>query len=685
MTAQLQATRPVARLAAGLALAALTCWAQAGARSPPRLDQEIAAFRLTGVEGYVLARYLRDDNFNSQQPGSAGTRTRQSNVIEEVFLLTHSYVYHPRLLSLDLGGGPVFDRSRYALDGAPADGKQRLYNLRAHASVLRDKPYSATLFYDRQNQNQNLGPALELLTENRRYGASLALRNPVTPMPLQLEFTRSDTHGRGSGQTIDDRIDQVRLTTSANIGKIGISNFQYLGSHQDSLSGSASLPVRPSQFNSSSAYLDTRLKLGARSQYDLANTIALNNNSYTVGQALPEQLRNFNFGLDLRGRHSGDLQTYGRYNFITNKQREESLQANSAGAGINYRFNPALSGSLSARGELNRGSHLESSAYAVEGSAQYQQTLPLGQAVVAYTLSYGQRDQQAAALQSRIFGEHLTLTGTASVTLGKQQIVAGTVVVSNLTRSQVFVEGRDYVLTQLGLTLRVQRLVGGNILDGQEVLVDYDFWLGGSYALSQLDNSISLSWAYKNLLSMLARYTDSAPRLESGAPTIPVNPASSVLYSLHAEIPFSLLWQQQVLGANAERENRREVILPYRRTSYETYVQADLPLVDGGNIRLGSRRLQVGYGNNQAQDVNLRAYDLRLWLRLANGIDVSVDATRERDTGTPVLRERSFRSARAQWRQRKLVWTFNLTRSHELQGPAESRRTFGQMTLRRDF
>lgn len=685
MTARRETGRLAPKLAAGVALAAITCCSQASARTAPRADQEIAPFRLTGVEGYVLARYLADDSFNSRQLGSAGTRTRQSNLIEEVFLLTHSYVYHPTLLTLDLGVGPILDRSRYELDGRPTDGDRQLYNLRAQATVLRDKPYNAALFYDRQNQNQSLGPALEVLTENSRYGARLSLRNPVTPVPLGVELTRSDNRGRGGGQTIDDRINQVRLTTAANIGKIGTSNFHYLRSHQESLSGSASLALRPSQFDSSSAYLDTRLKLGDRDQYDLVNTIVRNSNNYTVGEAPPTQLRDFNFGLDLRGRQSDDVQTYGRYNFISSKQREDSLQTNSAGGGISYRFSPAFSGALAMRGEVGRGTHLDSSLYAIDGSAQYQQTLPLGQATVAYAFSYGQRDQRATALQSRILGERMTLAGTTAVTLGKQQIVARTVVVSNLTRSQVFVEGQDYLLFQLGLNLRVQRLVGGNILDGQEVLVDYDFGLGGSYALSQLDNSISFNWAYKNLLSMLARYADSAPRLESGAPTIPLNPGSSILYSFHAELPFSLLWQRQLLGANAERENRREVILPYRRANYETYVQVDLPLVESGSIRIGLRKQKVDYGTNQAQDVNLRAYDLRLWLRLANEIDVSVDATRERDTGTPVVRKRSFRSARAQWRQRKLVWTFNLTRNHELQGPAESKRTFGQMSLRRDF
>lgn len=685
MTAGVRTLRGAGRLGIAVALAASTCCAQAAGRNAPEASQEIAPFRLTGVEGYVLARYLTDDNFYSYQLGSVGTRTRQSNVIEEVFLLTHSYVYHPSLLTLDLGGGPVFDRSRYELDGVRSDGNRRFYNVTAHATVLRDKPYSGALFYDRQHQNQNLGPALEFLTENTRYGASLSLRNPVTPVPLKLEVTRSTNHGRGSGQTLDDRIDQVRLTTSANIGKTGISNFYYLASHQESLSGSVNLPVQPSQFKSSSAYLDTRLKLGARNEYDLANTIALNTNDYTVAQALPVQMRDFNFGLDLRGRPSDDLQTNARYNFVSNKQREESLQSNTAGAGINYRFTPALSGALGVRAEVNRATHLDASLYAIDGSAHYTQPLPLGQATLGYTFSYSRHDQQATAAQSTMVGEHATLSGTSFVTLSRPQVIPGTVVVSNLTRSQVFVEGQDYVVSQLGLKSRIQRLVGGNIVDAQEVLVDYDFALGGSYALTQLDNSVFVSWAYQNLLSMLARYTDSAPRLQSGAPTAPVNPSSTILYSLHAEIPTSLLWQQQLLGANAERENRREIILPYRRTSYEAYVQVDLPLVDNGNLRLGSRRLRVDYDNNQAQDVNLRASDLRLWLRLANGVDVSLDATRERDTGTPIVRERSFRSAKAQWRQRKLLWTFTLTRTHELQGAAESRRTFGQMSLRRDF
>ncbi|MHB1123584.1 MAG: hypothetical protein ACYC0T_12800 [Ramlibacter sp.] len=686
MTAFPSTARVAANLAIALVLApASACWAQAGARLKPKVDQEIAPFRLTGVDGYVQVRSLTDDSLYSQQSGSAGSHARQSNLIEEVLLLTHSYVYHPSLLSLDLGGGPVLDRSRYELNGERTDANRRMYNLQALATVLRDKPYTGQLFFGRHNQTQNLGPALEILTENTRYGASLSLRNPVTPMPLKLDLTRSDNRGRGGQYVIDDRIDQAHFTTSANIGKSGGSNFQYMGTRQHSVSGSTGLPIQISRFHGNSAQLNTRLKLGALNQYDFANTIALNTNDYTVGQALPTQLRDFDFGVDLRGQHASDSQTYARYNFSSGRRDQDSMRSNSASAGITHDFNPHLSGTLAARGESNRASHLSFALYAIDGSAQYRRPLPLGQATLDCSFSYSRRDQHATALQSRLLGERLTLTGTTLVTLGKPQIVAGTVVVSNLTRTQRFVEGRDYVLSQIGLDLRIQRLLGGNILDGQEVLIDYDFALGGSYRASQFDSAVGASWAYKSYLSMFARYTASAPRIDSGAPTSPLNQARTTLFGLRAEVPLSLPWWPLLLGGNAERENRRETILPYQRSSHETYAQVDLPLVDTGNIRIGSRRMQVDYDNNPAQGVNLQAYDLRLWSRLPYGIDLSVDGSRERDSGTPVLRERSFTSVKAQWRQRKLLWTFSLTRTHDVQGPTERRRTYGQMSLRRDF
>ena len=42
-------------------------------------------------------------------------------------------------------------------------------------------------------------------------------------------------------------------------------------------------------------------------------------------------------------------------------------------------------------------------------------------------------------------------------------------------------------------------------------------------------------------------------------------------------------------------------------------------------------------------------------------------------------------SAKAQWRNRKLLYSFDLTRVRDIQGATDRQRTNGQMLLRRDF
>lgn len=682
------APRAAARLA-GLVMVVLASqgagWAQSGVRLRAKVDEEIAPWRLTGVEGYVQARYLTDANGYSIRPEDALSRTRQAILLEEVFILTHSYIYHPSLLALDVGGGPVIERSRSEFEQTATRGRSLLYNLRAHATVLRDKPYTALLFYDRNNQTQRLGPALEVLTENTRYGLNVLLRSPVVPMPLRFELARTANHGEGADELIDDRTDQMRFVAEAKLGTLGTSLFQYIGTRRHSASGSAGLPLRTSAFVDHRASLDSRLKFGTARQYELANTVAVDRSSYRIGDGPATQLTRTDVTLELRGRESPAVQTHARYGFAGFSQPDDTTTLHTAGAGVTYRFTPELTGSLGGRGEIHRGSRLDTKAFAVDASAQYQKALPLGLATLGYSVVHQRRDQQAAAAQAQVLGERLTLTGTSAVPLGKQQPIASSVVVSNLTRTQTFVEGQDYALSPLGLALRIQRLIGGNILDAEEVLVDYAYVLGGSYALSQLDQTVNLAWAYERTLNLFARYLDSAPRLESGAPTTPVNPGRSALYGLRAEVPLTMLSQPLLLGGSAEREHRREAVLPYRRANGEAYVQADLPLMAGGSLRVGARRMQLDYADRPAQAVDLRGVDLRLSARPGSGVDLSLDATRERDTGTAVARERSFVSGRAQWRLRKLSWSLVLTRTDDLQGATRKQRTHGQMILRRDL
>lgn len=682
--------RRAGRLVLGVALlpAASLCWAQASGPLRLKAATEIASFRLTGIDAHALLRYTSDTSSSAPGSGTA-TRARQSNLSEEIYLMTHSYIYHPSLLTLDLGLGPTIDKSRYDNEGdaggSGSSGRRQALSLNARATILRDKPYTGALFFDRGSQTQSVGPAQQMATQNTSLGATFSLRRAVTPVPLQLELTRSKYQGSGAEQVVDDRVDQLRLKLDSTLGKLGSSAFSLVHTRQESASGSAGLPIQPNTSASDRANLDTQLRFGSDKEYELSNVVSLNRSSYTLGEASLANLKDVSFGLDLRAQHSEDLQTNLHYNLNASKQDEQSMVQNSANAGLNYRFSPDLSGNLGLRAESSRGSQFSAMGYGIDGSVQYRQTLPLGMATTGYNLAYSRRSQQEAAWQSRMLGEHVTLAGSGFVALGKPQIVASTVRVSNLTRTQTFVEGSDYLLSQIGLELRIQRLIGGNIVDSQEVLLDYDYASGGNYASSQLDNGLSLSWAYKSYLNLSLRYQTSSPRLDSGESSAPLNPVKSLFYGARSDFPLSLGWQQFQFSASVEREIRREAILPYKRSSVEFLAETDLPWVNAGSIRLGQRQLRVEYEDELLHGVNLATLDMRLWARLAKGVSLSAEASRYRDSGAPALRQGSLASIKAQWRQRKLSWTFDLNHSSEVQGSAERTRTFAQMLLRRDY
>ncbi len=660
------------------------CAAQQSAPLRIKRTAEITPFRLTGIDGYMVTRYLRDDSSSSGQAAGAGTRQSLSTLSEELFVMTHSYVYHPGLLSLDLGGGPIIDKSRYGGDGIATHQGRQVYNLSGRATVLRDKPYNGALFYDLRNQTQQLGPAQVMLTENARSGFEFALLNPVTPVPLRVDATRSTTQGKGADQVTDERVDRLRLRLDANIGTLGTTVFQYQGMQQASKSGSPGLPIQASTTDTALANLDTRLKFGADRQYELANFITLNTNRYAFSQAPGLAYNDFRFSLDLRGRHSEMLQSYGRFDLNSGKQGDQTTGLTSLRGGLTYRPNADVTGTLAAHGENNKTGASIANSYGLDGTAQYRHALSLGEARIGYGFSYLQREQEAAAQQARTIGETVTLSGTGFVTLTRQQVAAGSVSVSNLTRTQTYVEGSDYLLTVVGLTTRIQRTVGGNILDGQDVLIDYAYEFGGSYALKQLDQNLNVSWVLGTYLNAYARFADSAPQISSGTPTATLNPAKTSLFGTRGEFPFDW-WLYTRLGGNAERENRRETISPYQRGSLEAYAQVELPWVRSGDLRLGTRRTRIDYDFNPLQGVKLTAYDVRLSSRLPYNIDVSLNATRERDTGAPLARERSYVAARAKWRMRKLQATFELTRTHDAQGESQRTRSYGLFTLRRDF
>ena len=672
----------------------VNCWAQSASTSKSKGD-EIAPFRLTGnVEGSVVLRYNKDDSTLTSAASGVPSQTGLSGFTEEVNLMTRGYIYHPNLLSFEIDGGPVWEQSKDKTNGVVTDTGRQMYNLNVHATVLREKPYTGSVFFNHLNETQIVGPAQSMQTESTRYGFDVRLRNPVTRFPVQFEFEKSENQGSGSNQIQNDRTQRSRLTVDADLDNLGpnsvggsrvsgSSTFQFDHSVRDSISGAIGLPILPSNNNDDRVSLDTRLKLGTGTVYELYNSISAHNSSYAINQGPATQLNDKNVVLDLRARPLETLQTNARYNYNSSQQGIQSTTLNAVSAGVNYQPTEEWTAFANSRYERTQSTQLNSKSLGADGSLQLRKPLRVGQLNASANLAINEREQQANAPSAAVILEPLTLAGFTYSTLRQDLIDSTTLVVTNLDRTVTFRPGLDYELNPLGLQLQIRRTLGSLISDPQNLLVDYQYATGGSYTIRQFDEGLAVGWSYKSAFSVNARRALSNPKLISGSSTAPINPVRSTLYDMHLEWPVSVFSEELVMGGNAEREYRDEVILPYTRKGYDIYAQMNLPMVANGSLQLGKRYQATDYRDPLVADANTLGYSLRLSARVGFGAQLNFESTLDQDNGVGTLLKRYTNRLSLRWRKAKLQSTLEISQVRESQGATESNHLVGQFMLQR--
>lgn len=647
--------------------------------------EEIAPFRLTGIDGHVGVEYLRDELSTSQTGAivtSSPSNQTQSNLREEIFVMSHSYVYHPGFLTLDIGGGPILQDAGIDINGDRMSSGDTLYNFTGRATFLRDKPVRGSLFYDHLNPTVTVAPGEIMSQESSRYGLDFSLSGPGVPFPLTLGWLHTQTEGSGSGRIVDDTLKQLNLNINHSFGALGSTSLQYQATDQTSRSGSLSLPIQASTSTSQGLNVNTRLQFGSAQQYDLTNNVSLNRREYTLSHgALPDN-GDFAFLLDLRARPSRRLSLFGTYQQNRSDQGNTTLVTQTLSGGLSHLPLPDLEANLDIRLERSDADQYAFTSRALEGSLHYKRPLFMGNLQMSYGVRHDRRDQQASNPLVNIIDERIILTGTTQVSLSRPHVVSGTVVVSNLTQTQTFIENLDYLVIVVGTETRIQRLSSGGILDGEDVLVDYTYDIGGSYGSTQLDQTLSLNWNISRHFDTYLRLFDASPEITSGISTFPLNSVRSTLLGMRGEVPLSIGVPVSV-GGSYEWEHRRETISPFQREAGDLFAQTTDPLFGLANVRFTGRRSRITYDFSD-QDIDLTGYELRFWARRF-GVDLLAVINHEKDVGATTPRKRTDGSVNAIWRERKLTLTASLVYSHELQGTFERNQALFRLVARRDF
>jgi hypothetical protein len=644
---------------------------------PTAWAADIAPFRFTSVDGEISLRQY----FDEQMGGTIGlpkTGETRSTLEGEVFLRTEGYVYHPNLLKVDLGGGPLLVQSKVTSGGVSNSSTDPLYNLTAHFNFLEQKPYPVSFYYEHLNPSVYTSTTSRFLQENNKVGFNAALRRPGASANYVVDAFRSTTQGEGIDQIVDDEIEQASFRMGHSMGPNANGQLLLQRNDQDSRSGSPGVPILPTQSRTDTFNYDTKFKFVGDRKMQLHNVITYLDQEFdnSLGTLLREDLR---ITPDLRWYHSDTRDSYYRLNYVDSRDNAIVTNNRNLTAGINDRPSDKMNMGADIQLEDNKTTGFSVVSQSIGGNIKYEQDITSGQMRLSYAARYDHRDQQASAAQIPVVGELITLVGTTGVALANDYVVTSTIEVWNTGRTQLYTENVDYRVIVLGATTEIERLSSGAILDGQQVLVDYEYQTSGTVDYTMLTQNVQAGWSLKQYYNVYARLRNAVADIKTGSPTLPLNTGTSWTTGARADLPLK---NDMNIGAELIYDNYEQDISPYVRDSIDAYVEMPLPFLS--TLRLSARRVHVD-NIGSVEDVDLRGLLLRVRSRPWFRANLTAELNMEEDVGGSLYRKLVSGSTTLSWRVRRLLLSAEFRASRETQGTFERDRLLFRFFLTREI
>lgn len=668
--------------------------------------QEITNFKFTGYEASVSTSVQSDASSTVAPIGNSTdvimTDQRQTDVRLESSLMTHSYVYHPKFLSLDMGVGVIESKNTYQANGLTAETREPLYNFSLHGSVLSEKPLRGTFFYDSINATPAVSSEESINKKSNKYGLTTTLAAPLSPVDMLLDVTREVNTGANSTTTLDEKIDRVGLSARKTISKYGATDLRYNSVKQNLNNGLIGQSIPSYSQDSQVISADTRLRLGTTTQYDVNNRIEYSTQKYGVTQGAASEIKDARFGLDYRGYHSSSFNSFANLQSNRTDFELSSNKSNAVSGGATWvvakDFDVTGGAHAGSSQATEPGKQFSNRTMGVDASTRYTRALAIGTGAMNYNIRYEQFDQTTSGdpISKKDLEEVAMRTISSPSTLSYPNVTA---LIEVRSKGQVFTSGVDYVTRLSGNRTTIYFMpevfslgVGGvTFTEGDIVLVTYTYDNGGTYGSAQLDQSIGFTWTLSPRFNVFAQYSDASPRVISGKPSIALNQIKSIWYGLRVSVPLSVRYDL-VLTSNIDQEDRRVVNevegttgnSSYVRSSGDFYLRGELPTTFSNDYRMGVRRVHL-VADDPTQSVDQTSYELAFGWRTNNGLNMVATALMDRDSNAGIERDSNGLSLRALWRYRRFYATAELARTRETQGLYARDRTVGRLALRRDL
>lgn len=644
---------------------------------------EVAPFKLTDFWAYLELKYRLDQIDNR----STGVETDIDDTRRQVELgvSTTSYVFHPKLLQMRVAGNLlsnhqsiVRNQSSLPLGNTSTSSNKTdelFLNVDAVFQFLKDKRYPTTISYMRDNPIVSTGLEGSFTQETERFGVDFLLRDTL-PVDLSLNAFKDTSFGESLDRVVDFSTERLTLKAKKSYSPGNRMSLDLETSNQVSRNGDPRRPIQEVVRHADRVSFSSTSRLGSEDRLRI-------DQSATFNRRDEPDVTDINYAPRIRWKHSSTWESRYQYRFSQSERPETDYKNRTEAFAASIHYSPSRSFNSSIRSDFDRSDELDrlqQTGKGISGTANLLRDFGFGQLNLAMGLGYRLDDRVSESPRIVVEEEPVTFVGTTPIPLSRDFVVAETVIVRNETGTQTYIEGVDYLLSELGSTTRIERNISGSILDGETVLVDYQAETGGTFAFAEVDQSFNANFRFARFHSIFFRYLNNRQDLQSGFSTLPLNSVEAIEFGIREQIP--LRWGGIELFGEAKHRQQDEDINPFDQTSLTFSIQAPLP--QRVTLNASASRNIVNYDFSD-EDSDMVTFNANLsWQALGN-LSVWLDGTYDEDTGGTVIRTNERWKLGAQWRYRKISLRLDTRYLRQQQGSLDNNHYEFWLQIRREL
>lgn len=580
--------------------------------------RSLGAWHFTSFTGNVGLRgnYLEQKNITSKYSDYLSNPYLSGNLE----LNTSSYIWHPNFLRLELGGefNPGTEQRDYLISPDHAEVRtQSKIDIRGYLFSAKSMNISGQYNYGRSFANrENLN---SVKSQNKVWGLSYSYGNKILPLRINYLNSKWDQRETETDRTYKNEQTTLNLRTSKSFGigdnsELRISRMtNYRVDQNDHVIN----------LTNDDIVLTNTLHFDKQKRYLLRSSISNMDRQGTINQQRFRIIEQASFKLPLR------LMLSGNYNYSNINYEQLNYRNNNISVNLGHQLYSSLKTHLNYDYFSSNQQSYNMYDTKIGTNLNYTKKIPTGRLTILYSYRRQLQSQNHKAQFINIIDERHTLNDGEIALLDNPNVITASILVKDPSGVIIYQENFDYVLIDRGNYHEIQRIPGGQIINGSIVLVNYSAEQVGSFKYVSNYNNFSVRVnLFRNLLDLYYTHTNRKYVEIESTNLVTLNPFMRHSFGTRINVSF--------ISGGIEYEDYISTRVPYKKLHYfvrmNTWVGKKMIFSLNGSLtdllynQINSEQIYAGvYGNIIYKIQGISSIKMDLGYRTQTGEQINLD------------------------------------------------------------